>query len=382
MRAWIYQDSKQVKKKGADDASWFVGWYDPEGKQRCRSCGSGEKGQRNAEKLQRRIEGELAAGTYQMNVRKTWKEFRTEFDTKVLPGKRITTQRAYMYCLDNFERIIKPVRLQAITTKTVNDFVAARRTEPGMRKGTLVGKATINKELRHLRAALRKAHDLGYLSKVPKFSFEKEPKKLPSYMSDAHFLAIYAQCEVAKHPSDLPNGVTACAWWQGLLTTAFMTGWRISSLMALTWDDVDLEAGTALSAAADNKGDRDQFIPLHPIVIEHLKALKVAFTKQVFPWSLARAMLWKQFQRLQKAANVKPTKKEWYGFHDVRRGFATYNADRMTADALQALMGHKDYSTTQRYINMARQLNPTVANLFVPTLPKKEQGQAPDERKA
>jgi integrase len=33
-----------------------------------------------------------------------------------------------------------------------------------------------------------------------------------------------------------------------------MTGWRISSLMALTWDDVDLEAGTALSAAADNKG--------------------------------------------------------------------------------------------------------------------------------
>ena len=164
--------------------------------------------------------------------------------------------------------------------------------------------------------------------------------------------------------------------------TAFMTGWRISSLMALTWDNVDLEAGTALSAAADNKGDRDQFIPLHPIVIEHLKALKVAFTTQVFPWSLAREMLWKQFQRLQKAADVKPAKKTWYGFHDVRRGFATYNANRMTADALQALMGYKDYATTQRYINMARQLNPTVANLFVPALSKTDQGQAPDEKKA
>ena len=163
MRAWIYQDSKQLKKKGADDASWFVGWYDPEGKQRCKSCGSGEQGRRNAEKFQRRIEGELAAGTYQMNVRKTWKEFRTEFDEKVLPGKRISTQLAYKYCLDNFERIVKPVRLQAITTKTVNDFVAARRKEPGMRKGTLVGKATINKELRHLRAALRKAQRLGLL---------------------------------------------------------------------------------------------------------------------------------------------------------------------------------------------------------------------------
>jgi integrase len=382
MRAWIYQDPKQVKKKGADKASWYVGWYDPEGKQRCKSCGAGEKGQRNAEKFQRRTEGELASGTYQMNSRKTWKEFRAEFNEKVLPGKRPSTQDAYKFCLDNFERLAKPVRLQAITTKTVTDFVAARRKEPGMRKGTLVGKATINKELRHLRATLRKAHDLGYLSAVPKFDFEKEAKKLPTYMSDEHFLAIYAQCDVAKHPSDLPNGITAGDWWRGLLMTAFMTGWRISSLMALTWDDVDLEKGTALSAAADNKGDRDQFIPLHPIVIEHLKVLKAAFTNQVFPWGLSREMLWTQFQRLQKAANVKPAKKTWYGFHDVRRGFATYNADRMTADALQALMGHKDYSTTQRYISMARQLNPTIQNLHVPALPKKEEGRSSDEKKA
>ena len=34
------------------------------------------------------------------------------------------------------------------------------------------------------------------------------------------------------------------------------------------------------------------------------------------------------------------------------------NADRVTGDALQALMQHKDYKTTQRYINMARQLEP------------------------
>lgn len=54
----------------------------------------------------------------------------------------------------------------------------------------------------------------------------------------------------------------------------------------------------------------------------------------------------------------------------------------MTADALQALMGHKDYSTTQRYINMARQLNPTIENLHVPPLPKKEEGRSQDEKQA
>ena len=46
------------------------------------------------------------------------------------------------------------------------------------------------------------------------------------------------------------------------------------------------------------------------------------------------------------------------------------NADNMSADALQPLMQHKDYQTTQRYINMARQLTPAVHKLFchVPTL--------------
>jgi integrase len=69
-----------------------------------------------------------------------------------------------------------------------------------------------------------------------------------------------------------------------------------------------------------------------------------------------------------------PAGRAHYGFHDLRRAFATMNADRLTADALQLLMQHKDYKTTQRYINMARQLNPAAQNLFVPDLaPKKMQ---------
>ena len=35
-------------------------------------------------------------------------------------------------------------------------------------------------------------------------------------------------------------------------------------------------------------------------------------------------------------------------------------------------MQHKDYQTTQRYINMARQLNPAPQNLFVPHLQAKK----------
>jgi len=42
----------------------------------------------------------------------------------------------------------------------------------------------------------------------------------------------------------------------------------------------------------------------------------------------------------------------------------------MTWEASQALMRHNSPLTTQRYINMARQLNPAVANLHVPEILK------------
>ncbi len=59
-----------------------------------------------------------------------------------------------------------------------------------------------------------------------------------------------------------------------------------------------------------------------------------------------------------------------YGFHDLRRAFATMNADELTPDTLQALLGHKSYQTTQRYINTARQMDAAVASLHVPEVLK------------
>jgi integrase len=60
--------------------------------------------------------------------------------------------------------------------------------------------------------------------------------------------------------------------------------------------------------------------------------------------------------------------RQYFGFHDLRRGFATMNAERLTPDALQALMQHQDYQTTQRYIAMARQLNPAAEAVYAPDL--------------
>jgi hypothetical protein len=42
------------------------------------------------------------------------------------------------------------------------------------------------------------------------------------------------------------------------------------------------------------------------------------------------------------------------------------NADRLTPDALQALMRHRSYSTTQVYVKNARQMDAAVEGQHVP----------------
>jgi integrase len=366
--AWIYQKTRDKDKLG-DAAPYYLGWYEPDGRKKGKKCGSGFHGKKNAEKLKVQIESQLVTDTYQTHARKAWEEFREEYARRVLEGMEILTRVEAKAALDNFERIMKPVRVSAITTAHVDDFIAKRRQERGRRADVKLSPATLNKDLRHVKAALGKAVEWGHLAQLPRFHMQREEGKIPSYCPPEHFAPIYQACETAaRWPEHQPY--SPADWWRGLLMTAYMTGWRIGALLALRREDVDLEAGTAFSHAKDNKGKRDQLIPLHPVVVEHLKRL-AGFTPLYFPWSRSRRAVFEEFERIQIAAGVKPERKDRYGFHDLRRAFATMNAGTLSPDALQALMQHAAYTTTQGYINLARQLKPAAHNLFVPDVSRK-----------
>jgi integrase len=381
MKAWIYQDDKQVKKVGASKASWYVGWLDPEGKRRGKSCGPGPQGKRLAEKEAEKISAALISGTYQDNSKKTWKEFRQEYQEKITTRLSHRTRQVTLEVLAHFERVARPGKVATIKTQTVDDFVARRRLERGKQPGSTVSPATVNKELRHLKAALRVAWEWHYLPEMPHVRMLKEARKLATFVSPEHFAAIYQACEQARLPNDLP-GVAAADWWRALIVFASMTGWRISELLALRRDDLHLEKGVAITRAEDNKGKRDEEVKLHLVVIEHLRLL-ASFDSHVFPWNHNRRTLDDEFHRIQLAAGIgrqvreqgRPARFEGiYGFHDLRRAFATQNAPRLTADALQKLMRHKSYLTTQRYINLASQLDEAVDKLHVPDVLRKKEG--------
>lgn len=377
MGAWIFQDPKQVKKHGEARASYYVGWFDPDGKKCSKSCGAGSGGKRKAEMLQKQLDAELLTGTYSRKREKpkTWAEFRAEYDEKIVAKKAARSRVEMRTALDHLGRIVKPRTVQAVTTQAVDAYVAQRRREPGKKKGDAVSPATINKELRHIKAALKKAAKWGYAKGVPDVDFEREPKKLARYIPPEDFAAIYAACEAARMPDGFP--FSAAAWWRALLVTGYMTGWRINAMLALKREDVDLADGTATSWADDKKGGRDNRIKLHESVVDHVRQL-AAFDPHVFPWNHDERTLWEEFRRIQEAAGIKLACRgrhehtpacHVYGFHDLRRAFATLNAPRLTADMLQHLMQHKSYTTTQKYINMNRQQDDAVASLFVPKLP-------------
>lgn len=153
-----------------------------------------------------------------------------------------------------------------------------------------------------------------------------------------------------------------------------MTGWRALEPLSVRREDFNADRGTVLLRAEHNKGGRDELVALHPLVVDHMTPIK-SFAAMLLPWDHGRRSLWKEFHRIQDAAEIKKSDGTHYGFHDLRRAFASQNADRMTADALQSLMRHRSYQTKQRYIALSRQMNPAVANLFVPDLPaRKESG--------
>lgn len=363
MRAWTFQ-------RAADEgtSTHRVGWYDPEGKRREKKF----KTRKAADSYLRKIEGEIAAGVYQNASSKTWADFRQEFERRIAAGKPFGTQDCIATAFKNFERITKPGKVQAIKTATIDEFIAKRRKEPGLREGETVAAATINKDLRHLKAALRIASEWGYLPTVPKFRMVSEPKKLNRYVSPDHFTLLYQNCQAAKYPKGYP--FTPEEFWKGLLVFIYMTGWRISEPLLLRRVDVDHEQGTAVTRHRDNKGKRDDRTPLHPLVLDHLRPLK-NFTEYVFPWPHNRRMLYKDFERIQKAAGVHLDCAEnhvhteschFYGFHDFRRAFATMNAETLSAGALQSLMRHSSYTTTQGYINYAQHVKRSVADIHVP----------------
>lgn len=349
-----------IKQRGP---KYVVCWREPSGKQRSKTTGVGASGKKLAQKLKEKIEAEMVLGTYGETKTVKWSDFAAEYTEKVIHGQNANTGQNNLITLGHFNRLISLQWVHQIGSRHVEEYIRLRQTEG-------VANSTINKELTNLRTMLRTAHRWGYLDRVPEIRFLRITKRIETFVSEDEFSAIYAACHVATRP-DWP-GTPPEDWWKAFLLFQFMTGWRVGQVLALRWDQ--LREGTILSRAEDNKGKRDVALPLHPILVEHMEQLRDSGQAKIFAFRGVTRNLDKQFCRIQREAGIKPANKppgKWYTFHDLRRGFATVNADRLDTFELQRLMQHQSITTTQRYVAMAHRLTAAVNKVSVPTIDKR-----------
>ena len=346
--AWLFQDTRQKKKLG-DACPWSVGWIDPEtGKTRSKKVGT----ENAATKYARKLEGQIAVGTYEPKSRITWREFRERYEKTVLARKPGRTIEGEKIAFEHFERIVKPGRLAGIKTVTIKQYTAKRLKEKHNKRALSPG--TVNKELRVLRQVLRRAVKWELIPRAPDFELLKEDRPLPKIMPDQDFSKLYRHTRAAQYPDHLP--VAAADWWQALLIFCRFTGWRIGEVLSLRWEDVDLEPDAnghywATTQADDNKGGRTERVALPKIVVDHLRKVRT-FSPLVFPWRRTRRRLYDDLDRIATAAGVTfpHNGRRHDKFHCLRKTCGTRAAMAGIAPkALMGLMRHRNMSTTERY---------------------------------
>jgi hypothetical protein len=229
VKAWLFQDHRQKEKLG-DKCPWSVGWFE-DGRKRSKKIGC----QSMAEKYAQKLENQAEAGTLQTNGRTRWAKFRQQWEAKIGAGMEPQSQRCTLDAIGHFERIIKPGQVQKIRAQTIDEYISKRRLEKGKKADSRVSPATVNKELRHLRAVLRVAFEWGYLPKMPRIRMVKEPEKLIRYVTPEHFAAIYAACDSAERPKS--DVYSAADWWRALLVYLYMTGWPVNKPLAASRAD-------------------------------------------------------------------------------------------------------------------------------------------------
>lgn len=360
-RAWIFQHSRE-KAKGRS-GKWSVGWYEGRGK-RSKLVGTKTAARQYAANLESRLNTDQFSGLGRI----TWRDYQAEYTADCLGRNRPATRQQYAATFAHVTRILAPRTLEDFTRQSVARYAMARLGEE--HRGEPISPATVNKELRQIKAALREAAKRKYIAACPPIDLLHEEQKVPTYCPPEHFAKLYDACDAATRPDE--QGFTAPDWWRAYLLCLYTTGWRRNEPLSVPKEALDWERGVIYLDAAAAKSRRGEVVHVPPILLEHLERIK-SFGPMVFPWPHSPKALHDEFWGIQDTAGVKRRDGERYGFHDLRRGFATLNADRVSAEVLQRIMRHKSYTTTQRYIDAGRMMQ-SPGNLYVPELPERQDG--------
>jgi integrase len=226
-------------------------------------------------------------------------------------------------------------RAVEITTADVRAYIAARQEAK-------LSNATINRHLSALKRAFNIAYKDGKLARKPYIPMLAEENVRTGFFSEADYLALREMLPPRlRAPADF-----ACTY-----------GWRKGEVAGLTWDRVDLMAGTVRLDPEHSKNKRGRTIVLTAGLLETLKILRrqtsalEARTGQRIPWVFHHRN-GTRIRDFRKAWDTACDKVGLAGrvFHDFRRT-AIRNMTRagIPERVAMTISGHKTRSIFDRY---------------------------------
>ncbi len=218
-----------------------------------------------------------------------------------------------------------------------------------------VSSRTVSRHLVTLRVFFRFALAEDWIREDPTLNLESPRvwKKLPGYLTPEQVERLLAAPDLAT-----PLGIRDLA----MLEVLYSTGLRVSELVSLRLNDLDMSMGCARCIG---KGNKERLVPVGrkalAAVRRYLAETRPALLRgRTSPFlflsrrgsKLSRVGFWKMLKGYGRRAGLPPGLSP----HKLRHSFATHLLER-GADlrSVQLMLGHADISTTQIYTHVTQE---------------------------
>lgn len=273
--------------------------------------------------------------------------YRDRYEPLALRSRRPNTKRLYRCTLRFFDEFLgRSATTADLTDATVNAF-AAHRLDSGL------SKYSVNKDLFNLLAIWRWLHKKRVVKAWPDVEMERPPVRVPVALTRAE-LARVRQAIASEQSEPGP------AFWLAVFLVIWDTAERISAVMALTWDRVDLDAGWVRFAAEDRKGaTADNALPIDKETVAALKAIRRR-DGRVFRWPYCSTYIYRRLGKIMERAGLPDNR--LYKFHAFRKSVAShYEAAGGNATEL---LKHSSRKVTECYLDPRIARTPAPADLL------------------
>ncbi|SDK50146.1 site-specific tyrosine recombinase XerD [Natronincola ferrireducens] len=213
--------------------------------------------------------------------------------------------------------------------------------------------STISRSIASIRCFYQYLVQSKMVPKDPTLNIEspKTKKKLPSILSleEVDVLLNQPEAWTSKGMRD-----------KAMLELLYATGIRVSELISLTINDVNLSLGFVKCSSSN----RERTIPIGTLalkaLLDYLNKARGSFVKtdnqdllflNMQGGGLTRQGFWKIIKAYTKQANIEKTITP----HTLRHSFATHLVQNgADLKSVQEMLGHSDISTTQIYANITK----------------------------